>query len=158
MTGPLLGLNRHWSLKVPAAVDPYGVSKLAAEQVLKILSDSHGIEYNIAVPHNIIGPKQKYDDPYRSVVSIMINLMLQKRRPIIYGDGKQTRNFSDIDDCIYCLDKLIRDKKIKSEIFNIDDHSGDEKRAEEVLLKILAENPMCNFCHNGQTKEKRRFC
>ena len=48
-------------------VDPYGVSKLAAEQVLKILSDSHGIEYNIAVPHNIIGPKQKYDDPYRNV-------------------------------------------------------------------------------------------
>jgi hypothetical protein len=44
----------------------------------------------------------------------------------------------------------------KSEIFNIVDHSGDDKRAEEVLLKILAENPMCNFCHNGKTKEKIR--
>jgi len=100
-------------------VDPYGVSKVAAEQILKILCNTYGIEYNIAVPHNIIGPKQKYDDPYRNVVSIMSNLMLQDRRPIIYGDGEQTRCFSDIDDCIYCLDKLITDKHIVSETINI---------------------------------------
>ena len=100
-------------------VDPYGVSKVAAEKILKILCNTHGIEYNIAVPHNIIGPKQKYDDPYRNVVSIMSNLMLQDRSPMIYGDGEQTRCFSDIDDCIYCLDKLITDKSITSEIVNI---------------------------------------
>ena len=100
-------------------VDPYGVSKVAAEQILKILCNTHGIEYNIAVPHNVIGPKQKYDDPYRNVVSIMSNLMLQDRRPIIYGDGEQTRCFSDIDDCLYCLDKLITDKHIVSETINI---------------------------------------
>ena len=100
-------------------VDPYGVSKVAAEKILKILCDTHGIEYNIAVPHNIIGPKQKYDDPYRNVVSIMSNLMLQDRSPMIYGDGEQTRCFSDIVDCIYCLDKLITDKNIISETINI---------------------------------------
>ena len=100
-------------------VDPYGVSKVAAEKILKILCNTHGIEYNIAVPHNIIGPKQKYDDPYRNVVSIMSNLMLQDRSPLIYGDGEQTRCFSDIDDCIYCLDKLITDKNITSETVNI---------------------------------------
>ena len=100
-------------------VDPYGVSKVAAENILKILSNTHNIEYNIAVPHNIIGPKQKYDDPYRNVASIMINLMLQDREPIIYGNGEQKRSFSDIEDCIYCLDKLITDKSIKSEIVNI---------------------------------------
>ena len=100
-------------------VDPYGVSKVAAEKILKILCETHEVEYNIAVPHNIIGPKQKYDDPYRNVVSIMSNLMLQDRRPIIYGDGEQTRTFSDIDDCIYCLDKLITDKHIISETVNI---------------------------------------
>ena len=65
-------------------VDPYGVSKLAAEKTLKILSKTHGIEYNIAVLHNIIGPNQTYNDPFRNVVSIMVNLMLQKRRPIIW--------------------------------------------------------------------------
>ncbi len=100
-------------------VDPYGVSKVAAENILKILSETHGIEYNIAVPHNIIGPRQKYDDPYRNVVSIMINLMLQNRSPIIYGDGNQKRTFSDIDDCIYCLDKLLTDPNIVSKVVNI---------------------------------------
>jgi UDP-glucose 4-epimerase len=100
-------------------VDPYGVSKVAAEEILKILSKTHNIEYNIAVPHNIIGPKQKYDDPFRNVVSIMVNLILQNRQPIIYGDGSQKRCFSDIVDCIYCLDKLISDKNIVSETVNI---------------------------------------
>ena len=117
----------------PNPVDPYGVSKLAAEKILKILCETHGVEYNIAVPHNIIGPKQKYDDPFRNVVSIMVNLMLQKRKPTIYGDGMQTRCFSDIEDCIYCLDKLITDPNIRSEIVNI---GPDE---EKVSIKELFE-------------------
>ena len=99
--------------------DPYGISKLAAEKILINLSNTYNIEYNIAVPHNIIGIKQKYDDPFRNVASIMINLMLQNRQPIIYGDGEQKRSFSDVDDCIYCIDKLATDPNIKSEIVNI---------------------------------------
>ena len=119
-------MARYGDIKIPYneddalnPVDPYGVSKVAAEQILKILSKTHGVEYNIAVPHNIIGQKQKYDDPYRNVVSIMSNLILQNRQPIIYGDGEQKRCFSDIDDCIYCLDKLITDKNIFSQTVNI---------------------------------------
>jgi len=144
----------------PNPVDPYGVSKLAAEQVLKILADSHGIEYNIAIPHNIIGPKQKYDDPYRNVVSIMINLMLQKRKPIIYGDGKQTRNFSDIDDCIYCLDKLVRDKKIKSEIFNIgpDEDSISINELYEILSNKLQFNKDAQYVEDRPNEVKNAIC
>jgi len=119
-------MARYGKIKIPfkeddeiKPVDPYGVSKVAAENILKILAETHGIQYNIAVPHNIIGPKQKYDDPYRNVVSIMTNLMLQNRSPIIYGNGEQKRTFSDIDDCIFCLDKLLTDKNIVSEIVNI---------------------------------------
>ena len=119
-------MARYGNIKIPfkeedelKPVDPYGVSKVAAENILKILSKTHGVEYNIAVPHNIVGPNQKYDDPYRNVVSIMINLMLQKKRPIIYGDGNQKRTFSDIDDCIYCLDKLLTDPQIISQVVNI---------------------------------------
>jgi UDP-glucose 4-epimerase len=119
-------MARYGNIKIPfreedelKPVDPYGVSKVAAENILKILSKTHNIEYNIAVPHNIIGPKQKYDDPYRNVVSIMVNLMLQKKSPIIYGDGNQKRTFSDIDDCIYCLDKLLTDPQIISQVVNI---------------------------------------
>ena len=119
-------MARYGNIKVPFReddilnpVDPYGVSKVAAENVLKILSKTYNFEYNIAVPHNIIGPRQKYDDPYRNVVSIMANLMLQNRQPIIYGDGNQKRCFSDIEDCIYCLDKLITDRKVVSQTVNI---------------------------------------
>ena len=74
----------------PKPVDPYAISKVAAEEVLKNLCELNGIEWVIAIPHNIIGPRQKYDDPFRNVVSIMINRMLQGKAPIIYGDGKQT--------------------------------------------------------------------
>lgn len=100
-------------------VDPYGVSKVAAEKILKILCNTYDVEYNIAVPHNIIGPKQCYDDPFRNVVSIMTNMMLQNKSPIIYGDGNQKRCFSDISDCIFCLEKLMLDKNITSQTINI---------------------------------------
>lgn len=100
-------------------IDPYGISKVAAEDLLKVLAKTYNFEYNIAVPHNIIGPKQKYDDAFRNVASIMINLILQNRRPTIYGDGKQMRCFSDIADCLICMDKLMFDPKIKNQIINI---------------------------------------
>ena len=75
----------------PSPADPYAISKVAAEQTLINLCELNKIEWVIAVPHNIIGPKQKYDDPFRNVVSIMLNRMLKNKAPIIYGDGKQKR-------------------------------------------------------------------
>ena len=141
-------------------VDPYGVSKLAAEDTLKILANTHNIEYNIAVPHNIIGPKQKYDDPFRNVVSIMTNLILQKRRPIIYGNGEQTRNFSDIDDCIYCLDKLITDKNIKSEIFNIgpDEESITINELYKIICNKLQFNEPAEYVKDRPNEVKHAIC
>ena len=94
----------------PNPVDPYAISKVASEEVLKNLCELNKIEWVIAVPHNIIGPRQKYDDPFRNVVSIMINRMLQGKAPIIYGDGKQTRCFSYIDDCLSCLLPMLNQK------------------------------------------------
>ncbi len=103
----------------PKPVDPYAISKVAAEEVLKNLCELNGIEWVIAIPHNIIGPRQKYDDPFRNVVSIMINRMLQGKAPIIYGDGKQTRCFSYIDDCLSCLIPMLDQKNLNKEIINI---------------------------------------
>ena len=104
---------------IPNPQDPYGIAKLAAENILRNLCETHGVEYVIAVPHNIIGPKQKYDDPYRNVVSIMINLMLQNRQPIIYGDGEQKRCFSYVDDDLFCLKEMAFNKEVVGEVVNI---------------------------------------
>lgn len=98
--------------------DPYGIAKVASEQLVRVLCDMHNIPWVIAVPHNIIGPKQKYDDPYRNVASIMVNMMLQGRQPVIYGDGEQKRCFSFIGDVIRPLAKMAV-APVTSEIINI---------------------------------------
>jgi UDP-glucose 4-epimerase len=103
----------------PKPVDPYAIAKVAGEDVLKCLAELNNIEWVIAVPHNIVGPRQRYDDPFRNVMSIMINRVLQNKPPIIYGDGSQMRCFSFIDDCIFCLERLAFDPTIKNDIFNI---------------------------------------
>ena len=104
---------------IPKPIDPYAISKVASEDVLKNLCDLNNIEWVIAVPHNIIGPRQKYDDPFRNVVSIMINRMIQKKPPIIYGDGEQKRCFSYIDDCLSCLIPMLDQKNLNKQIINI---------------------------------------
>jgi UDP-glucose 4-epimerase len=116
----------------PRPVDPYAIAKVAGEDVLKCLAELNNMEWIIAVPHNIVGPRQRYDDPFRNVMSIMINRVLQNKPPIIYGDGSQMRCFSFIDDCIFCLEKLAFDPTIKNDIFNI---GPDE---EFITIKNLA--------------------
>lgn len=117
----------------PKPEDPYAVAKVASEEVLKQMSETHGIEYAIAVPHNIIGTRQKYDDPYRNVASIFINRMLQGKPPIIYGDGQQTRSFSFIDDCLYSLIKMLDCPS--GGIYNI----GPDEKESTITVKELAD-------------------
>lgn len=118
----------------PRPVDPYGVAKVAGEDVLKILAETHGMEWNIAVPHNIVGPRQKFDDPFRNVMSIMANRNLRGKPAIIYGDGNQTRCFSYIADCINCLEKMALDPKVVSEIINIGPDDGTISIKELAIL------------------------
>jgi len=75
----------------PLPQDPYGIAKVASELAIRNLCETHGMEFCILVPHN---------DPYRNVVSIMINRMLQGKQPVIYGDGQQERCFSFISDVV----------------------------------------------------------
>ncbi len=103
----------------PKPVDPYGIAKYAAEMLVANVCETHEIEYTIAVPHNIIGPRQKYNDPYRNVASIMVNLMLQGRPPIVYGDGSQKRCFSFVQDCVEPLVKMGCAEDMNREVINI---------------------------------------
>jgi UDP-glucose 4-epimerase len=82
----------------PRPQDPYGIAKYSSELLIRNLAETHGMEYVIVVPHNIIGPRQKFDDPFRNVASIMVNRLLQGKPPIIYGDGTQRRCFSFMQD------------------------------------------------------------
>ena len=103
----------------PKPQDPYGIAKYASELLVKNLCETHNLEYAILVPHNIIGPRQKYDDPYRNVASIMINRMLQGKQPIIYGDGQQKRCFSFIQDVVDPLMRVCETDIVDGTVTNI---------------------------------------
>lgn len=123
----------------PKPQDPYGIAKYAFEEALKVLSEVHGIDYSIVVPHNIIGPGQVYNDPFRNVAGIMINRMLQDKQPIIYGNGLQMRCFSDIKDVITPLIKIIETDIANKEIINIgpDDNFITIKELADKIASIL---------------------
>ena len=126
----------------PKPIDPYAISKVAAENVLINLCELNNIEWVIAVPHNIIGPRQKYDDPFRNVVSIMINRILQNKAPIIYGDGEQKRCFSYIDDCLSCLLPMLDQKNLNKQIINIgpDEEFVTINKIAEICSNITGSN------------------
>jgi len=104
---------------IPKPQDPYGIAKYASELMVENLSNVHGMKYSILVPHNIIGPRQKYDDPYRNVASIMVNRFLQGKQPIIYGNGNQRRCFSFIQDVINPIYRACFDDVANSRTINI---------------------------------------
>lgn len=117
----------------PAPCDPYGIAKVAAEETLKNLCDFHGVKWVIACPHNIIGTRQKYDDPMRNVVSIFINRMLQGKTPVIYGDGTQTRCFSPIGDVLPTLIKMVHGEA-DGQIVNV----GPDSEENTITINDLA--------------------
>jgi UDP-glucose 4-epimerase len=75
-------------------IDPYGMAKLTAEKTLSCLKMYHEFSYTVIVPHNVYGPRQRYYDPYRNVISLNINRILSGLRPVVFGDGSQRRSFT----------------------------------------------------------------
>ena len=144
----------------PKPVDPYAIAKVAAENVLVNLCELNNIEWVIAVPHNIIGPRQKYDDPFRNVVSIMINRMLQKKPPIIYGDGEQKRCFSYIDDCISCLLPMLDQKNLNKQIINIgpDEEFVTINKVAEICGNITGSNMKPIYKEDRPREVKHATC
>jgi len=108
----------------PNPVDPYAIAKVAAEDTLKVLCKTHGVNYAILVPHNIIGIRQRSIDPYRNVAAIMVNRCKSGKPPIVYGDGSQVRSFSPVRDCLGSMVKAI-EGSADGEIVNIGPDSGE---------------------------------
>lgn len=134
----------------PKPQDPYGIGKYASELLLQNIADTHGMEWVIAVPHNIIGPRQKYDDPYRNVASIFINMMLQGRQPFIYGDGNQKRCFSFISDDVAPLKQMAYDDAALRQIINIgpDDEFITINHLAEAIADLLGFHLQPSYIHS----------
>ena len=103
--------------KRPQPIDPYGVAKYAVECDLKLAKEQFGLRYNIVRPHNVLGVYQNIWDRYRNVIGIFIRKTLNNQPILVYGDGNQTRAFSDIKYYMNPFDKLLTD--YDGEIFNI---------------------------------------
>ncbi|MGD6850549.1 MAG: SDR family oxidoreductase [Candidatus Bathyarchaeia archaeon] len=82
---------------------PYGVSKLADEKYAKCFYDLYGLKTVGLRYFNIYGPRQSCDlqAQYGGVIVIFLNRLLRNQSPIIYGDGKQTRDFVHVKDIVH---------------------------------------------------------
>lgn len=125
----------------PLPITPYGLAKHASELIVQNIFGMHGGTYSIAIPHSIIGPRQRFDDPYRNVVAIMVNRMLRGLQPVIYGDGEQVRCFSFVTDVLYCLEKMGTSDVAANEIFNI----GPDEEAITIYQLAAAIAELMNF-------------
>lgn len=103
----------------PQPEDPYGIAKYAVELDLKAAHEMFGLTYTIFRPHNVYGERQNHGDPYRNVLGIFINNLMQGKPMTIFGDGKQTRAFSYIGDVAPYIAKSIEVPEARNEIFNI---------------------------------------
>jgi len=119
----------------PNPIDPYGIAKYAVEEDLKNASQQFDMRYSVVRPHNVLGIYQNIWDKYRNVIGIFIRRTLDGQPMIIFGDGEQTRAFSDIKHYMEPFDKLIDDHD--GEIFNIGaDKYFTLKEVAETVQKI----------------------
>jgi UDP-glucose 4-epimerase len=97
---------------------PYGIAKLVVEHYLDFYKKIYGLDY-VSLRHaNIYGPRQ---DPKgeAGVVAIFIDKLLNNKIPIIFGDGKQTRDFVYVEDAVDAATKALKTKSGENSIFNI---------------------------------------
>lgn len=121
----------------PMPEDPYGIAKLAVEQDLKSAHEMFGMDYIVFRPHNVYGERQNIGDPYRNVVGIFMNQIMQGKQLTIFGDGMQTRAFSHIDDVAPIIAKSVEMKEAYNEVFNI---GADTPYTVKELATIVCES------------------
>jgi len=105
----------------PNPRSPYGISKLAAENYVKIFHKLYGLETVSLRYFNVYGPRQRFDlqCAYGGVITIFTNRLLRNMPPIIFGDGEQTRDFVYIDDVVEANMLALNGRNAAGEVFNI---------------------------------------
>jgi UDP-N-acetylglucosamine/UDP-N-acetyl-alpha-D-glucosaminouronate 4-epimerase len=85
---------------VPAPLSPYAAAKLAGEFYCQAFTATYGLETVTLRYFNVFGPRQDPKSQYAAVIPKFITEILAGRRPIIFGDGKQSRDFTYIDNIV----------------------------------------------------------
>lgn len=123
-----------------APIDPYGVAKYACEMDIQIANEQHDLDYCIIRPHNVYGIKQNIWDKYRNVLGIWMFQHLNNQDMTIFGDGKQTRAFSYIDDILEPLWNAAIRPEASKEIINlggVSEHSI--LHASQILQSVIGD-------------------
>src|SRR6185295_7796890 len=84
----------------PRPKSPYALQKLAGEYYSSIFTECFNLE-TVSLRHfNVFGPRQDPTSPYSGVLSLFITALLEGRRPTIFGDGEQSRDFTFVDNVV----------------------------------------------------------
>jgi nucleoside-diphosphate-sugar epimerase len=113
---PLLPKHENMPLK---PMSPYAVQKLTGELYARIYHDLYGIETVCLRYFNVYGPRQDPSSPYSGVISIFMTRAVSKKPPLIYGDGKQYRDFVFVKDVVKANLLAATEDDAAGQIFNI---------------------------------------
>ena len=79
---------------IPNPLSPYAAGKLAGEHYVRVYARTMGLDGVSLRYFNVFGPRQDPSSPYSGVISLFARLMAAGDRPVIFGDGAQTRDFT----------------------------------------------------------------
>ncbi len=114
---------------------PYGATKLAVENYLGAYHQTYGLETVALRYFNVYGLRQGFSD-YAGVITIFVNQLLQGKRPTIFGDGKQSRDFVHVRDIVQAKMLSMESRAAIGETFNV---ASGESTTILRLLKLLGE-------------------
>jgi UDP-glucose 4-epimerase len=86
---------------LPGPLSPYAAAKLSGELYLHAFANTYGIQTVGIRYFNVFGSRQDPDSPYSAVIPLFITAMLAGRQPVIYGDGRQSRDFTFVDNVVH---------------------------------------------------------
>lgn len=131
----------------PNPRSPYGISKLAAENYVRIFYKLYGLETVSLRYFNVYGPRQRFDpqSAYGGVITIFTNRLLEDMPPIIFGDGEQTRDFVYVTDVVEANMLALNCKKAAGEAFNIGTGASvSVNQVAETLKEIMNKKKLKN--------------
>ena len=101
-------------------LSPYAVTKLANELYADVFAKTYGIEIIGLRYFNVFGPKQSPQGPYAAVIPLFMQALKDKERPIIHGDGDQTRDFTYVENAVQAnIRSFFAEDKAINEVYNV---------------------------------------